>query len=743
MAFQLTEAFVEFSGSTLKFDNAVNRVKSRLATLKPAFEQIQRVSKWMFLTIAAGAAFAVKGAADAEAQDARLRAALAATGNEVDKNFERFSAFANAIKRLTVLDDDAVKGMMAYALNLGVAADEIEGVTKLGIGLGESLFQGDARAGVDAVSKAYNGNFRALERMIPGMKDAATAEEKWNLVRKAGLAGFSQAEARTQTFKGSLAQLWNEVSDVGKAFGAILLPYLRKTVEFLQSVTASIQSLSPEQKNFLVKWVAIAAAFAGFLILGPMIVVNFIGIARAIATVVSILVPIGSIIAKIGLLFITGLFTPIGLVIATLGLLALAFGYLRGDITQTGSRFKEMLATNVEFLDHFLGSFAGFAQGIKTLWHQAIHFILIAWYYVRDGLEASWEGLKWAFSTLWYGFGGVVADWAVRFWSTIKTVALQFKELWSKVIDYVADKFSSNMVATQARKEVDATFKVGQKIGREEINRMITMGLGGGGSVETKQERLTDQFGGRTLTSQDIDKMKKDLMEVRAQMLKDQDKVEQAERAARERQLNADLEAIEKKTKAQRDSINKWSTEGRKTADENLNKNLATIGKRNIDDVTAQSEARKKQLEEDMKALRSMPKLSDNIKAGLAKLKSAIPLATTSEEFEKLQKELEKLKGDAAKVVDGKDAKFGGKQKLKERGTTIQSTSIEETFKNNLQKRLMGEQMIKSQQAQRAREEAERKRQEAIKIKAQKDTAKNTSKMVELLEWNAAVATFA
>ncbi|HRV29265.1 MAG TPA: hypothetical protein P5522_10840, partial [Spirochaetia bacterium] len=79
--------------------------------------------------------FATKAFSDAEKGDARLRASLEMTGQNVEQMFDKYQKLGSAIQEVTDVDDDAVKALATFGTQLGVTAEAMEDTIKGAIGL--------------------------------------------------------------------------------------------------------------------------------------------------------------------------------------------------------------------------------------------------------------------------------------------------------------------------------------------------------------------------------------------------------------------------------------------------------------------------------------------------------------------------------------------------------------------------------------------------------------------------------
>jgi hypothetical protein len=214
-------------------------------------------------TIGAAVGLAVREFANADHAAEGLRSALAANGHEVDANYARLVKFSNVMRDNTTYSAAFVQELEATALNLGISAEQVDAVTKAGIGLGQKFFNGDAIRGVTAAAAAVQGNTEKLNEMIPALRRTHTEQGRLNLINKAATAGFAEAQMKAKTFGGSLSSLARSFHEAGAAVGSAFAPEIQKLAGFVESVSAKIAGMTDSQKEALVTQTELAAGAAG------------------------------------------------------------------------------------------------------------------------------------------------------------------------------------------------------------------------------------------------------------------------------------------------------------------------------------------------------------------------------------------------------------------------------------------------------------------------------------------------
>lgn len=221
--------------------------------------------------IGAAVGLAVEEFAKADTASRGLKTALAATGAEVDNNFTRLSAFADEMRNSTVLSATFSKQMMTLALNMGVSAEQVAEVVKAGVGLGTAVMGGDAARGVRAAALAVQGQTGELGELIPKVRAATTETQRLRAVNDVAAVGWKEAQARTNTFAGSLDTLGRSYREASAAVGSAFAPQVEKLAGMLESVTTRIAAMDESEKAALVTQTELAAgAIAGTVALGKL-----------------------------------------------------------------------------------------------------------------------------------------------------------------------------------------------------------------------------------------------------------------------------------------------------------------------------------------------------------------------------------------------------------------------------------------------------------------------------------------
>jgi hypothetical protein len=185
-------------------------------------------------------------AMEAERIDRGLNSALEITGRLVPGLAEDLTAYASEIQRMTVFDDEAIKGvetLLVQMTNLDV--EGIQRATRGTIGLA-SVMNMDLQSAAQLVQKALEGNFGALSRYGIKVDETLPLEEKRAQLMERLEKMFQRATAETDTASGSLAQMKNTIGDAKEKIGNVFLPVLSVGAKAVGDLVGKLAGLNTE-----------------------------------------------------------------------------------------------------------------------------------------------------------------------------------------------------------------------------------------------------------------------------------------------------------------------------------------------------------------------------------------------------------------------------------------------------------------------------------------------------------------
>jgi len=179
-----------------------------------------------YQAVAKAAAFAkdfvldsAKAAIEAEQAERGLAAALEITGRPVEELTRHFIDNADALQKVTIYDDEAIKRSQTLLVQLtNLDKDGLDRATKGAIGLA-SVMGMDLESAAQLVAKAMSGNVSALSRYGIQVDQTKDKEGQRAEVMAKLEQFYGRATAISETYGGKLAMLKNKYGDVQEAVG--------------------------------------------------------------------------------------------------------------------------------------------------------------------------------------------------------------------------------------------------------------------------------------------------------------------------------------------------------------------------------------------------------------------------------------------------------------------------------------------------------------------------------------------
>ena len=437
----------------------------------------------------------VAGALGYSAEDTAI--ALGLMANAGIKGSQGGTALRGSLTRLIKPTDDAAALMEQYGLSMTNADGSMKSLgevmnmlrDKLG-GLTEAeqaqvaaqIFGQEAMSGMLAIINASDSDYAKLTDAIYDADGAAQ----------------QMADTMLDNLSGQLTLLKSALEGLAIQFGEILMPYIKQFVTWLQNLTQKLQELTPEQKEQIVKWAAIAAA------IGPVLMV----LGKLTSSVGSIITTFGKIpgaLAKAKSAFtavsaaIGGISVPVVAVVAVIGVLIAAFANLwktneefRNKMTAIWdgikSKFESFAQGIVDRLNALGFDFENFGEVVKAIWDgfcsvlapifeaafEIISSVLGTVLDVLTGIldvfigiftgnwEQCWNGIKEIFVGIWNGLVGIlqslgnmllgifdaVCGWFGTTWDeTWANIKQFFVDIWNGITSFFSNVISSIKMA--------------------------------------------------------------------------------------------------------------------------------------------------------------------------------------------------------------------------------------------------------------------------------------------------------
>lgn len=435
----------------------------------------------------------VAGALGYSAEDTAI--ALGLMANAGIKGSQGGTALRGSLTRLIKPTDEAAVLMEQYGLSMTNADGSMKSLgevmnmlrDKLG-GLTEAeqaqvaaqIFGQEAMSGMLAIINASDSDYAKLTDAIYDADGAAQ----------------QMADTMLDNLSGQLTLLKSALEGLAIQFGEILMPYIKQFVTWLQNLTQRLQELTPEQKEQVVKWAAIAAAIGPVLmIFGKLtssvgsIITTFGKIPGAIKAVTGGFTKLttagknvfeGFKLAKAGFTALGAQASPLGAalagvtapmiaIVAAVALVIAAFVSLwknneefRNKMTAIWdgikSKFESFAQGIVDRLNALGFDFENFGEVVKAIWdgfcsllapifEGVFNQISVILGSVLDALtgifdvfigiftgnwDQAWQGVKEIFGAVWDLIKGTFESWAMAFKGIADTVLGWFGTTWDE-----------------------------------------------------------------------------------------------------------------------------------------------------------------------------------------------------------------------------------------------------------------------------------------------------------------------
>lgn len=369
---------------------------------------------------------------------------------------------ASYMKQLGIMTQDGVVTAMTNAdgsmkplsETMQILREKFDGLTEAQKAeYAAAIFGQESMSGMLAIINASDEDFDKLTESI----------------NNAGGTAQNMADTQLDNLTGQLTILKSTLESIAISIGEILMPYIRDFVAWLQKLALWLANASDEQKEFVVKVAAIAAAIGPILLIGGKIA-GVISTVMKLGSTISGLFAEGGALAGLGTA-VSGLAGPIAIVIAAVvGLVAAwktNFGHIQEYTADAVESIKGIFTSIKDFIVSVVSGVIGI---VKTAWEndflgiqEAVEFfhslVENAFEQVLDTissaleiinqllqgdfsgafetlvgyLQDTWERIKEVFSS----FG----DWISEAWSQIWTaVADFFKSIWDSIVQWIQEK---------------------------------------------------------------------------------------------------------------------------------------------------------------------------------------------------------------------------------------------------------------------------------------------------------------
>ena len=229
-------------------DKGIARAKKEFASLENTSERVGYGMEKAFVpavaaagALAAGLGMAAKAAAEDEAAQAALAVQLENSTGAGQEQVKAVEEAISAMSRQAAVADDVLRPAFAALVRGTKDIDEAQRQMALVLDISRAT-QIDAVTVADALAKAYQGNYRALQSLSPEMKalikDGADMETIINVL--GGTFGGANA-AFTETAEGGMAKMQIAFAEMQESIGAAILPLLERVVPVITSMAQAVE----------------------------------------------------------------------------------------------------------------------------------------------------------------------------------------------------------------------------------------------------------------------------------------------------------------------------------------------------------------------------------------------------------------------------------------------------------------------------------------------------------------------
>jgi len=244
--------FVKIKTDLKEFSTGLQNMERQLKSFSRKTEKIGKdLSTAISLPIIGLGVMSVKNFGESEEALAGLQAQLRSSGKDVILLTAKYEKFAEQIMKMTKVDDDAVIGLVQMAETMKSINPEeaVKGAIALNKALGV-----DMEAAMKMAVNAQNGQYTALQRMVPALRVAKTEAEKAAIVQQLFADGMAIANEEAGRGTGPLIQLKNELQNLSESMGAIVLKSITPFIEKIKQIGERFAEMSPKF-GFFNRWI--------------------------------------------------------------------------------------------------------------------------------------------------------------------------------------------------------------------------------------------------------------------------------------------------------------------------------------------------------------------------------------------------------------------------------------------------------------------------------------------------------
>ena len=365
----------------------------------------------------------VAGALGYSAEDTAI--ALGLMANAGIKGSQGGTALRSSLSRLIKPTDDAAALMEKYGLSMTNADGSMKSLGQVMDMLRNNM--GDLTEAEQAQAAATLFGQEAMSGMLSIINASDKDYEKLtSAIYDADGAAQEMADTMLDNLGGQLTLLKSALEGLAIQFGEILLPYIKQFVTWLQNLTQKLQNLTPEQKEQIVKWAAVAASIGPVLLVVGKLVTGIGGLITTLGKIPGAVSSISGGMTKL----VTG-FKNIG---EGITLAKAGFPGMAAQASKLGAAIGGITAPVAAVIAIIAALVAAFA----TLWKTNEEFrnkMTSIWNEIKETIGGFCDGIVERINSLGFDFQNITEV----LWSIWKGFCDLFAPVFTGVFQYIAD----------------------------------------------------------------------------------------------------------------------------------------------------------------------------------------------------------------------------------------------------------------------------------------------------------------
>ena len=365
----------------------------------------------------------VAGALGYSAEDTAI--ALGLMANAGIKGSQGGTALRSSLSRLIKPTDDAAALMEKYGLSMTNADGSMKSLGQVMDMLRNNM--GDLTEAEQAQAAATLFGQEAMSGMLSIINASDKDYEKLtSAIYDADGAAQEMADTMLDNLGGQLTLLKSALEGLAIQFGEILFPYIKQFVTWLQNLTQKLQNLTPEQKEQIVKWAAVAASIGPVLLVVGKLVTGIGGLITTLGKIPGAVSSISGGMTKL----VTG-FKNIG---EGITLAKAGFPGMAAQASKLGAAIGGITAPVAAVIAIIAALVAAFA----TLWKTNEEFrnkMTSIWNEIKETVGGFCDGIVERINSLGFDFKNITEV----LWSIWKGFCDLLAPVFTGVFQYIAD----------------------------------------------------------------------------------------------------------------------------------------------------------------------------------------------------------------------------------------------------------------------------------------------------------------